>query len=50
MASTSPLTTAVATWYGWATLAPLVLLTAIAVYGFRVSLAGRPLLGAALEE
>ena len=50
VASTSPLTAAVGTWYGWATLATLLLLTAIAAYGFRVSLAGKPLLGAALEE
>ena len=43
-------TTDFSAWYGQSSLALVILLTAIALWGFRLSLAGRPLFTAAALE
>ena len=44
-----PLTSNVSAWYGSGSAVALVVLAAIACYGFRIALAGKPLLGAEVE-
>lgn len=46
-----PLTTHLSAWYAQSTYVALAFILALAIYGFRVSLAGRPIFsGAALDE
>ena len=46
-----PLTTDSSAWYAGTSLMVLVVLAAIAIYGFRIALAGRPMLsGMRLED
>jgi hypothetical protein len=37
-------------WYAWRGLTALVVVSAIALYGFKVALGGEPILGAALQD
>jgi hypothetical protein len=46
----SPLTRDLSTWYAGASLSVLLIVVALAGYGFYASLGGRPLLGEELLE
>ncbi len=41
----APVTADLSTWYVWHTVTPVVVVTGLAVYGFVISLGGRPLFG-----
>jgi len=45
-----PLTLAITAWYGTGTIVPLAGLLTLAGYGFKIALAGKPLLGAAMAS
>jgi serine/threonine-protein kinase len=45
-----PLSTDLGSWYGTPTLFVFVVLAGVAIYAFRIALAGNPLLGTALED
>jgi hypothetical protein len=45
VASQSPIGGGLGTWHGWPSVGPLLVLGALAVYGFRVSMGGKTLLG-----
>jgi hypothetical protein len=44
-----PLTSRLSAWYGAGTVVALVALLAVAGYGFKIALAGKPLLGAGTD-
>jgi hypothetical protein len=44
-----PLTTDLTAWYGAGTVVAILLPIALALYGFRVALAGKPLLGSSAD-